>query len=172
MNKHVVIVIIASIIIASPIVFSGWNIFAAEQLQFSRAEERFNYFDIINDGKISVCNPLPFYLNFNRINIVMIFDEKSKGSFGIPGTTLPPVSSSVLEGVFKSQTFEEAQYLSLHFDGMFGSSAPVRIDPSRFFIITEIQTPIIGVIPYSVTKQYSGLDFWNIMNEKNDVFSC
>lgn len=97
----------------------------------------------------------------------MIFDEKSKGSFGILGTTLPPLSSSVLEGVFKSQTFEETQYLSLHFDSMFGGSAPVRIDPSKFFIITEIQTPIIGVIPYSVTKQYSGLDFWNIMNEKN-----
>ncbi len=172
MNKHTVVVIVASIVIAGPFVFSGWNIFGAEQLQFSAAEERFNYFDIINDGKISVCNPLPFYLNFNKIDMVLIFDKKSKGSFGIPGTTLHPVSSSVLEGVFKSQTFADAQYLSLHFDSMFGGSVPVRIDPSKFFIIAEIQTPIIGVIPFSVTKQYSGLDFWNMMNEKNDEFSC
>jgi len=34
MNKHTVIVIISSIVIAGPFVFAGWNIYAAEQVRF------------------------------------------------------------------------------------------------------------------------------------------
>ncbi len=173
MNKHTVIVIISSIVIAGPFVFAGWNIYAAEQVQFAGIEqERFNYFDMINDIEIKVCNPNPFYVVFNKINIIMIFDQKDKGIFSIQGVTLSPLSTTTLEGKFSSETFEEAQYLSMHFDGMFGGALPTRIDPNRFAIVTEIHTPILGMIPYSITQQYSGLDFWKMMNDKDGQFSC
>ncbi len=173
MNKHTVIVIISSIVIAGPFVFAGWNIFAAEQVQFAGIEqERFNYFDMTNDSEIKVCNPSPFYVVFNKINIIMIFDQRDKGILSIQGVTLSPLSTTTLEGKFSSETFEEVQYLSMHFDGMFGGSLPTRIDPKRFDIVTEISTPILGIIPYSITQQYSGLDFWNMMNDKDGQFSC
>jgi hypothetical protein len=173
MNKHTVIVIIASFVIVSPFVFAAWNIYAAGQLQFvGIEEERFNYFDMINDREIKVCNPSPFYVVFNKINIIMIFDQSDKGIFSIQETTLPPFSITTLEGKFTSETFQEAQYLSIHFDGMFSGTAPMRIDPNRFDIGTEISTPIMGMIPYSNTQQYSGLGFWNMMNDKDGQFSC
>ncbi len=173
MNKHTAIVIIASFVIATPFVFAAMNIYAAEQVQFAGIEqERFNYFDMINYGEIKVCNPSPFYVVFNKINIIMIFDQKDKGILSIQGTTLPPLSITTLEGKFTSETFEEVQYLSMHFDGMFGGALPIRIDPNRFDIVIEISTPILGMIPYSITQQYSGLDFWNMMNDKDGQFSC
>jgi len=173
MNKHTVIVIISSIVIAGPFVFAGWNIYAAEQVQFAGIEqERFNYFDMINDSEIKVCNPSPFYIVFNKINIIMIFDQKDKGILSIQGASLSPLSTTTLEGKFSSETFEEVQYLSMHFDGMFGGALPIRIDPNRFDIVIEISTPILGMIPYSITQQYSGLDFWNMMNDKDGKFSC
>ncbi len=173
MNKHTGIVIIPSIVIAGPSVFAGWNIHAAEQVQFAGIEqERFNYFDMINYGEIKVCNPSPFYVVFDKINIIMIFDQRDKGILSIQGTTLLPSSITTLEGKFTSETFEEVQYLSMHFDGMFGGALPIRIDPNRFDIITEISTPILGMIPYSITQQYSGLGFWNMMNDKDGRYSC
>jgi len=173
MNKHTAIVIIASFIIAGPFVFAAWNIHAAEQLQFIGIEqERFNYFDLINDGEINVCNPNPFYVVFDKIDIIMIFEQKDKGLFSIQGTTLPPSSVTTLEGKFSSETFQETQYLSMHFDLMFSGSAPIRIDPNKFAIATETHTPIMGIIPYSITQQYSGLDFWNMMNDKDGRLSC
>ncbi len=173
MNKHTVIVIIASFVIAAPFVFAAMNIYAAEQVQFAGIEqERFNYFDMINYGEIKVCNPSPFYVVFDKINIIMIFDETGKGIFSIQETSLPPLSITTLEGKFTSETFEEVQYLSMHFDGMFSETAPIRIDPTRFGIVTEISTPIMGMIPYSNTQQYSGLGFWNMMNDKDGQFSC
>jgi len=174
MNKHTVLVIISSIIIAGPFVFAGWNIHAAEQVRFVGIEqERFNYFDMINDEEIQVCNPSPFYVVFDKMDIMMIFDQRDKGIFSIQGTTLPPLSITALEGKFSSETFQEAQYLSMHFDGMFSGALPTRIDQNRFDIVTEISTPIMGIIPYSITQQYSGLDFWNMMNDKGGrVVSC
>jgi len=173
MNKHTAIVIIASFIIAVPFVFAVWNIYAVQQIQFIGTEEKkFNYFDMINDGEINVCNPNPFYVVFDKIEIKMIFEQKDKGIFSIQGTTLSPTSVTTLEGKFRSETFQEAQYLSMHFDGMFSGSAPIRIDPSKFAISTETYTPIIGIIPYSMTQQYSGFDFWNLMNNKNGQYSC
>jgi len=173
MNKHTVIVVIASVVIASAFGYSGWNIYAADQLQIKWTEEgRFSYFEMINDDDIEICNPLPFFVNFNRFDIVTFFDKEPQGTYSAFGTTIPPSSSSVVNGTFKSEVIVEAQYFFLHFDSMFSGTAPVRIDPTKFFVVTEIQTPIIGLIPYSVTKQYSGMDFWNIMNGKDGDFNC
>ncbi len=173
MNKHTAIVIIASFIIAGPFVFAAWNIYGIQQIQFvGTQEKKFNYFDMINDGEINVCNPNPFYVVFDKMDILMIFEQRDKGRFSIQGTTLPPSSVTTLEGKFRSDTFQESQYLSLHFDGMFSGSAPIRIDPSKFAIATETHTSIIGIIPYSITQQYSGFDFWNMMNDKGGQLSC
>ncbi len=173
MNKHTAIVIIASFIIAGPFVFAAWNIYGIQQIQFVGTEEKkFNYFDMINDGEINVCNPNPFYVVFDKMDILMIFEQRDKGRFSIQGTTLSPSSVTTLEGKFRSDTFQESQYLSLHFDGMFSGSAPIRIDPSKFAIATETHTSIIGIIPYSITQQYSGFDFWNMMNDKGGQLSC
>jgi len=169
MNKHTTIVIVASFVIAIPFLFAAWNIYAAGQLQFSGIEqERFNYFDMINDMEIKVYNPLPFYVTFNKIDVMMVFDQADKGIFSIQGATLLPSSVTTLEGKFSSETFAEAQYLSMHFDGMFSGATLMRIDPNKLVIVTEIHTPIMGMIPYSTTQQYSGLDFWEMMNSNND----
>lgn len=55
------------------------------------------------------------------------------------------------------------------FDHMFmGSSPTVRIDYQKLAVVTEFQTAIIG-IPYSVTKQQTALEFWNILNDENNL---
>ena len=87
-------------------------------------------------------------------------------------SSFSPVSSIIVNGTFRSDTFSEAQYLALHFDGMFSGSAPERIDPRKIVFITQIEAPIIGVIPYSVTNQYSGLFFWDTLNGKIGEFDC
>ena len=172
MNKHTAIVIIASVVIASSFVYSGWNIYAADQLQVRGVDGLFSYFEMMSDGNIEVCNSFPFYVNFNKINIVLYFEGKNKGTFSTLPITLSPSSSLIVNGTFKTDTYTEIQYLSLHFDTMFSGSSPVRIDPKKFSVVTEIQTPIIGIIPYSVTKQYSGLGFWNIMSGDSGDFNC
>ena len=173
MDKHTIIVIIASIVIAVPFVYSGWNIYASNHLQIHGAnEDRFRFFDMISDGSVEVCNPFPLFVNFNKFSIVTYFDSNNKGTFSSESIALSPLSSMVINGTFSSETFSEAQYLALHFDGMFSGSAPERIDPRRLIIVTEFETPIIGIIPYTVTKQYSGGYFWETLNGDIGEFNC
>ena len=171
MNKHTLIVIIASVVIAISVGFSGWNVYAAEQVEFMKTEQYFSYFGFMNGGKITVCNPLPFYANFNDVKISMIFDERNVGVLSFSEIQLEPNSEVEVQGEFASENFKEAQYLSLHFDSMYNDVIPNRIDQEKMNVITEIQTNIIGVIPYSTTNQYPGLEFWKLM-EDDENYSC
>src|SRR3989304_3771770 len=85
---------------------------------------------------------------------------------------LDPNSSITTRGKFHSDSFEEVQYLSLHYDAMFSGTGPIRIDPTKLEIVTEIHIPIVGFIPFSVTNQYSGLKFWEMMNSDSEEYSC
>lgn len=173
MNKHTIIVITASVVIAATFVFSAFNIYAAEQIQFvGNEKEGFSYFNMINSEQLSVCNSLPFYVTLSKINMIMVFDKKEIGIYRIQDVVLSPFTISNIKGNFKSENFDEAQYYAFHFDGEFSESIPIRTDSMKFSIISEIDTPIIGIIPYTVNKQYSGQEFWNMMNEKNGKVSC
>jgi len=172
MNKHTIIVIVASIVIILAIGFSAWNIFSADQIQFKAVKQNFSYFHLINNGKISMCNPLPFPANFNDVKISMFFDGRNIGVLGISEIQLEPNSETKVQGKFTSETFKEAQYLSLHFDSMYNDVIPTRIDQEKMIVVTEIQTKIIGVIPYFTTNQHAGLEFWKMMEDSSKKYSC
>ncbi|HET6517643.1 MAG TPA: thr operon leader peptide [Nitrosopumilaceae archaeon] len=172
MNKHTVIVIIASIVIAGTLGYSLWNVFAIYNLQIASAEEgKFAYFDLMNNGKISMCNSLPFYVNIDKFEIVIFYDDEQKGTVTATHETIPPQSSTIIEGEFRSDFFVDAQYLFLHLDGEFSGDQPIRIDPTKMFVVTNVDSPIIGVIPYTISQQYTGFDFYNMMKDRTD-FSC
>lgn len=172
MNKHTIIVIIASIVIAASIGWAIWNIIVADQIQLRGANQNaFSYFSLINAKEISICNPTSFYTSFSNLKVMMVYEGKSVGELNFPGTTLAPNASITREGKFLTENFEQIQYLSLHFDGMFMDSIDRRINPASISIFTEIQTQIIGFIPYSITNQYPGFAFWNMMND-DEEYAC
>ena len=172
MNKHTVIVIIASIAIAGTIGYSLWNVFAISNLQIASAEKgTFAYFDLMNDGKISICNSLPLPVNLNKFEIMVFYDNEHKGTLTVNPVTILPQSSTIIEGEFRSEYFVDSQYLFLHLDGEFSGSQPIRIDPAKMFVVTNVNSPIIGVIPYTISQQYTGFDFYNMMKDRNN-FSC
>jgi hypothetical protein len=166
MNKHTVIVIVASVVIFGTVGVSLWNIFAVPQLQLYGNNGIFRFYEFItNEDHLLICNPLPFFTSFNHLKVLFMFEEKPKGIFTMDGLTIPPHHYVVPETKFTSDTYSEAQYLAMHFDTMFQGDAPIRIDPRKLTIDTEFQILILGVIPYTVTQHYSGIGFYNMLNE-------
>lgn len=171
MNKHNAIVIVASVLIFGTIGMSFWNIYAVQQLQLHGNEGIFRFYEFItNEDSLLICNQLPFFTSFNQFNIVFLFEDIPKGTFHIDGITIGPNGSVVSEGKFTSDTYSEAQYLAMHFDTMFQGDSPIRIDPRKLTIDTDFQVMILGVIPYTVAQHYSGIGFYNMLNEDN--FNC
>lgn len=165
MNKYSMITLIAIIIIAIPVLYGLWVIYAVEQIQLGTEKTEFSFFEMASYEKIEMCNPLPFFVSFNELRIETYFTGDLKGVFNIGPTTLGPNSLQVLDADFSSESFSEAQYLFMHMDGQFDGELPIRLDPNQMEIITIFETKIIGIIPYHNTITQSGFDFTQMMNE-------
>jgi hypothetical protein len=170
MDRYSKITLVAIILIIIPFAYSILNIYAAEQLQFRWNEQnKFNYFALSNNGDVEFCNVLPYWTSFKKFEVTTFYDLESKGTFTVQPLTINPLSNATQKGIFHSEGLNEAQYLFMQLDYEF-DGGEIRLDPNKMYVLVNIDTPIIGVIPYSTSMQYSGFDFNNIMNGKN--FGC
>jgi len=170
MNKYSKISIIAIILIIIPFAYSILNIYGAQQLHYKWNEQnKFNYFELSNGGNVEFCNSMPYWMSFKKFEIVAFYDFKNIGTFTVKPLTINPSSNAIQKGTFYSEGFTEAQYLFMNLDFEF-NGGDIRVDPNKLYMLVNIDTPIIGVIPYTTTLQYSGFDLNNIMSGNN--YNC
>jgi hypothetical protein len=170
MNKYTIITIIAIVGITIPFVYSGLNVYSAEKVQFRwSVPQEFNYFLMSNGGEIEFCNVTPWYANFKKFQVDIVYDSENKGIFVAEPVKIQSYSASKQAGIFSSTELNLAQYLLMQLDFQF-DGGDARVDPKKMTVIVNIDTPIIGIIPYSTTTTYSGLDFDKIMKGEN--FNC
>ena len=169
MNKYSTITGIAIIIIVVPFVVSGVNIIGAQALEYRwNSPGEFNFFTMSNHGDMEFCNTIPFWTSFQKFEIAAFYDSKHVGSFVVNPLTINPVSSQIQEGIFSSEEIVAVQHMFMTLDFEF-DGGDIRLDPNKFIIMIQTDTPIIGVIPYSTTTQVTGFDFDKIMNAENLV---
>ena len=170
MNKYSVITFIAIIIIITPFAYSGLNIIGANQLEYKwNGIEEFSFFAMSNSGDIEFCNPMTFSTSFQKFQITTFYDTKNIGTYEIESTTIEPQISIVKKGNFSTEEFQSTQHMFMTLDYEFDGGA-IRVDPNKFIVVVTIQTPIMGIIPYSNTVQVSGFELDQIM--KNKELSC
>ena len=170
MNKYSIITAIAIAAIIIPFIYSGINIGGAQQLEYRwNNPGQFSFFAMSNSGDIEFCNTIPFWTSFQKFEIVSFYQGKQLGSFTTNPVTVNPYSSTIQEGVFTSEQIQEAQHNFMTFDYEFDGGT-IRLDPNQFIVLVRVETPIIGVIPYSSTTQISGFELDKIMNAED--LSC
>ncbi len=169
MNKHSVITIIATIAIIIPFVYSGMNIYAAEQIKYRWDDPgNFSFFELSNNGNIEFCNAVPYNANFKDFQITMFYDAGNRGTYQVDNLSIEGSQSEIQKGKFTSENFVESQHLFMQMDFQF-DGGDIRIDPRKMFVVVTIETPIIGIIPHTSTTQYTGFDFDKLMNQD---FEC
>ncbi len=170
MNKHSIITGIAIIVIIIPFLVSGLNILGSQTLEYRwNGPGTFSFFGMSNHGEIEFCNTIPFWTSFQKFEIGAFYDSKHIGSFVVKPLTINPLSSQVQEGIFSSEELAASQQVFMTLDFEF-DGGDIRLDPNKFIILIQTDTPIIGIIPYSITTQISGFDFDKMMKSEN--LSC
>ena len=170
MNKYSTVTLIAIIIIIIPFAYSGLNIIGANQLEYKwSGSEEFSFFAMSNNGNMEFCNTMPFPTSFEKFQITTFYDAKNIGMYEIISTAIEPQSSIIKKGSFTTEEFQSTQHMFMTLDYEFGGGA-IRVDPNKFIVLVTIQTPIMGIIPYSNTVQMSGFELDQIM--KNKELSC
>ncbi len=153
-----------------PFAHSGLSILGMQQLEYRWDNPgQFSFFTMSNHGTMELCNALPFWITFEKLEIATYYDENHIGSFSINPTTLNPYSSSLQEGIFSSEKLSAAQHIFMTLDFEF-DGGDIRLDPNKLIVVVHTDMPIIGIIPYSTTSQISGFDFDKNMNLEN--LSC
>jgi hypothetical protein len=89
--------------------------------------------------------------------------------FTIDSLNITPSASIIRNGTFSTDEYNVAKQLFMQMDFEF-DGGDISIDPSKMFVLVNINTPIIGVIPYSTTTEYTGFNFDKIM--KDIDFNC
>jgi len=164
MNKHSIITAVSIVIIVSVFAYSGLNIIGAQQLEYSWSNpDKFSFFELSNSGEVKLCNNIPFFTSVQKFEVLTYYQGKHMGSFVTNSFTINPDSSKMQQGLFLSDTIAEAQRNFMTLDFMFNGGAE-RMDPDKFIIQIQIDTPIIGIIPYSSTTEMLGSEFDKIMN--------
>ena len=172
MNKHIIIAIVASLVISAPFIYALWNFYAVNKLEIRWSKpEKFRYFYMSNDGDISVCNPLFLPADVNNIEIRLIYDKKEIGVFKTGPLLVTPNNITDVFGTFTSTSVAETQYLLLHMDGELLGEQPIRVDPNKMFVSQQMYTALLGMIPLKITKEYTGLEFMQMMKGQKS-FSC
>ena len=170
MNKYSIITGIAIIVIVIPFVVSGSNIIGVQTLEYRWGNPgEFNFFVMSNHGDIEFCNTVPFWISVQKFEVLTFYDSKHIGSFVVDPLTINPLSSQIQEGIFSSEEIQASQHIFMTLDFEF-DGGDIRLDPNKFTILVQTDTPIIGIIPYSTTTQMSGFDFNKIMNAEK--LSC
>jgi len=167
MNKHTVITIIAIIVIVAPIAYSGLSIIGVQQLEYRWDNPgEFTFFTMLNQGEMEFRNTIPFWISIQKFEIETFYQSDTLGSFTVPSVSINPLSSTVDAGIFKSEEISESQHIFMTFDFEF-NGGNIRLDPNQFIIVVSVDTPILGLIPYTTTTQISGFEFDKLMNAEN-----
>jgi hypothetical protein len=167
-NKHTIVVIVSAIVIAASLGYSSLNLLSAKDLQFRWYQaDSFDLLSIMFGGKVSVCNNSDYPAAFASYSFDVIYEEQSLGVFTIDGTGLAPHTSAMLDGKFATDDERVANILLASLDtALSGSGQAARINPAHMTVTTTLETKIIGLVPFSVTQQYSGDEFVKMMGQK------
>lgn len=165
-NKHTIIVIASIAIIAGSLGYSSLNVISAKDLQFSWPNQSFQFTSVIVGKTVNVCNNSDYPATFRQYSFTMIYDKQILGTFTTGSGGFAPHSGGLVSGKFESADEQISNIFLSFMDTEEGGTDVTRIDINKMKIDTKIDTTIFGVIPFSVTHDYSGKDFVEMLNKK------
>lgn len=169
MDKYSLVAIASIAVIAGTIGYGFLNSYFAANLEFRWAGiEDFNLFSLVHGGVFEVCNSSSFPVSFRQHTIQVINGNEIIGTFVLEGGQISSHSSKVFTGKFNSDSQTLAGVTALLIDTELQGTEVMRLDAKQVFIVTDTQTDILGVIPYTVSSQYSGYGYLDLMSQKTN----
>lgn len=99
------------------------------------------------------CNPSYFPASFHSYEISAVYKSRVLETASIIGSTISPKSSTLLDGTFTiyKQALSEVANLGSVFNATDAQ------------VITKLNAPIFGIIPFTINKGYSGTEFADVV---------
>lgn len=166
-NKHTIIVIASIIVIMASLGYSSLNLVSAKDLQFRWNKiGAFDFIAILVRGNLVVCNNSDLPSSFQSYSFSITYDGKDLGTFVTEGGMIAPHTTGIISGKLQSDDKKISETFFSFLDTELGGTDVTRIDATKMAVTSTLDTRIIGIIPHTITHQYSGQEFMDMMNQK------
>lgn len=164
-NKHIIIVIISIIVIVSSLGYSSLNLISANNIQFKWATKNFDFISVMYGRNLEACNNSDYPTSFTKYEFTILYDSKQLGKFTTSGVGMSPHSKANVNGKFAADDKQVAQIFFSFLDTEIKGTDVTGMDANKMRVITTLDYTIIGVIPFSISHEYSSQEFLKMMNE-------
>lgn len=135
------------------------NLYALNSLYFSEIElGGINFADTSADIKMKASNPTFIPASFDKMQLDIDYNSTNFGTVTVYGGTIAPFSDKQVDGNLRINVRALA---GLVLESLFGSGS--SFDESQLHIVASVDAPIFGVIPYTITKKYSKIEFQTLL---------
>ena len=172
MDRHAGIVAVASVVIAASVGYSAFSVLTLDELQIKWNDRgSFDFMTMLNGGVIEVCSSSSIPLRFSGITIETFYNGEAVGRFVTGGATVQPGSAQELDGRGE-MTSMAGSIFSMFVDTEMSGTDIARIDADAMTVRTGIDAVVLGLIPYTVSKEYAGQEFFDAMNGGAEGYGC
>lgn len=166
-NIHALAVVTAIAVIVATVAYSAAGAYSASNLQFRWNDQgSFDYLSTMFGGRISACNSSDLPANLKSYSFKMTYDGENLGALQTGGANILPHSTSVMSAKFSTEDKRISEMFFSFLDTEIGGTDVTRIDSRKMSVEETIESSMIGFIPISFSKQYSGEEFSHMMNQK------
>jgi len=148
------------------------NAYAITNLQFrGHSVDGVDLIDMNMDTKFEVCNPTFFPASFETLKVDLVYKSTNFGTITMWGQTIPSSTPTIIDG----RVNMNGQAIMQLFVAALGSTfraEEIDFDPKQVKIFIELDAPILGIIPFTVSKSYPSDEFIEIFQGKINEWSC
>ena len=145
----------AGIVIAAIIFgYIGANAYAVGTLEIRPHQgTQYSISETVLHIQAEACNPSYFPASFHNYEIKAVYKSQVIEIALINGSTISPKSSQLLDGTF---TINKNALTQLAQGGL-------QFDPNQAVVNTKLDAAIFGIIPFTISKDYSGTQFADVI---------
>ncbi|WP_268541614.1 hypothetical protein [Candidatus Nitrosotenuis cloacae] len=168
-NKHTLVVIASIAVIAGAIGYSSLGVLSLDDVQSRWFQQgNFDYSLLLFGGKVLVCNNSDFQSHIKSYSFKMDYDGGDLGTFVASGASIAPHTAATMNGKFVTGDKRVSESMLSFINTELNGRDVSRIDAGKMSVVVTKETAIMGFIPVSVSQEYSGEEFLNMMNQKTD----
>ena len=164
MNRHALVAAASSAVIAGSLAYAAAGAAALDGVQFKWAgKESFGYVAMVNGGYLDVCNPSPVPVRLDSLSIDVLYRGGDFGSFEAEGGIIGPGQSASLPGEGRLHD-PGVGILATYMDTEAGGADLARFDSGDVSAVATASTLVVGVVPFSVERMYTGDELGRAMD--------
>ena len=165
-NKHTIIVLVSIAIIVGSLGYSSISVVSAKDLEFRWPGNSFDFLSVLTGKVIEVCNNTDLPVSFSKYSFSIFYDGNDLGTYSTGGGSFAPHTDGVVFGKFDAKDDRMSSLFFSFLDTEMSGTDVTRINTGKIKVITNVDTKILGVIPFSVSQEYGGQEFLDLINKE------